>query len=161
MVNVMSIPFLLLLVLHKTKHVSSANDEQFAFEGFTSANLTLDGAAKVTPSGLLALTNDKHTQGHVFFPTPIRFYAASNGTIAASFSATFVFAIISEHAQLSDHGLAFVVAPSSNLSAATGAQYLGLLNISNNGKASNHILAIELDTVLSPEFHDRQQPCRS
>nr|CAB3496449.1 unnamed protein product [Digitaria exilis] len=154
MVNVMSIPFLLLLVLHKTKHVSSANDEQFAFEGFTSANLTLDGAAKVTPSGLLALTNDKHTQGHAFFPTPIRFHAASNATIAASFSATFVFAIISEHAQLSDHGLAFVVAPSSNLSAATGAQYLGLLNISNNGKASNHILAIELDTVLSPEFHD-------
>ncbi|KAF8683577.1 hypothetical protein HU200_044496 [Digitaria exilis] len=132
----------------------SSASSQFAFEGFTSANLTLDGAAKVTPSGLLALTNDKHTQGHAFFPTPIRFHAASNATIAASFSATFVFAIISEHAQLSDHGLAFVVAPSSNLSAATGAQYLGLLNISNNGKASNHILAIELDTVLSPEFHD-------
>ncbi|CAL4938603.1 unnamed protein product [Urochloa decumbens] len=153
MANVRSIPFLL-LVLHKIMLVSSASDTQFAFEGFANANLTLDGAAMVTPSGLLALTNDKHTKGHAFFQAPLRFQTALNDTSMESFSATFVFAIISEHTQLSDHGLAFVVAPSSNLSAATGAQYLGLLNISDNGKASNHILAVELDTVLSPEFHD-------
>ncbi|KAL6644813.1 hypothetical protein ACP70R_016421 [Stipagrostis hirtigluma subsp. patula] len=154
MVNARFISFLLLVVLHKIKLVSSASDEQFAYEGFTGANLTLDGAAAVTPGGLLALTNDKHTKGHAFFPTPLHFQAPPNGTAIKSFSATFVFAIISEHAQLSDHGLAFVVAPSKNLSAATGAQYLGLLNISDNGKASNHILAVELDTVLSPELHD-------
>ncbi|OEL36763.1 L-type lectin-domain containing receptor kinase IV.2 [Dichanthelium oligosanthes] len=154
MVNVRSIPFLLFVLLHKIKLVSSASDGRFAFEGFTTANLILDGAAMVTPSGLLALTNDKHTKGHAFFQAPLRFHVPSNGTPLASFSVTFVFAIMSEHAQLSDHGLAFVVTPSSNLSAATGAQYLGLLNISDNGKASNHILAIELDTVLSPEFHD-------
>ncbi|KAL6907535.1 hypothetical protein ACP4OV_002574 [Aristida adscensionis] len=155
MVKVRPISFLLLLVLHKIQLVSSAGDEKFAFEGFTGANLTLDGAAAVTPSGLLALTNDKHTKGHAFLPHPLRLHTPANGgTAVVSFSATFVFAIISEHAQLSDHGLAFVVSPSKNLSAATGAQYLGLLDISNNGRASNHILAVELDTVLSPEFHD-------
>ncbi|CAL4921849.1 unnamed protein product [Urochloa decumbens] len=153
MTNVRSIPFLL-LVLHKIMLVSSASDTQFASEGFANANLILDGAAMVMPSGLLALTNDKHTKGHAFFRAPLRFQTVLNDTSMESFSATFVFAIISEHTQLSDHGLAFVVAPSSNLSAATGAQYLGLLNISDNGKASNHILAVELDTVLSPEFHD-------
>jgi hypothetical protein len=154
MVNIRFIPFLLLVVLHKIKLVSPASDGQFSFEGFSGANLTLDGAAMVTPTGLLALTNDKHSKGHAFFPPPLLFHVPANSTTVASFSATFVFAIISEHTQLSDHGLAFVVAPNSNLSAATGAQYMGLLNISNNGKASNHILAIELDTVLSPEFHD-------
>jgi hypothetical protein len=65
-----------------------------------------------------------------------------------------VFGIISEHAQLSNHGLAFVIAPSKNLSGAIGAQYLGLLNINDNGKASNNIFAVEFDTVLSPEFLD-------
>jgi hypothetical protein len=154
MVSVGSISILLLFVLHKIELVSSANNEQFAYEGFAGANLTLDGAAAVMPGGLLALTNDKHTKGHAFFPAPIRFHRPVSGAALQSFSATFVFAIISEHAQLSDHGLAFVLAPSSNLLDATGAQYLGLLNINNNGKASNHILAVELDTVLSPEFHD-------
>lgn len=149
------ISILLLFLLRKIELVSSASAEQFAYEGFTGANLTLDGAAAVTPSGLLALTNDKHTKGHAFFPAPLRFFHGPASSAALrSFSATFVFAIVSEHGQLSDHGLAFVLAPSSNLSDATGAQYLGLLNISDNGKPSNHILAVELDTVLSPEFRD-------
>lgn len=155
MVSVRPISILLLFLLRKIELVSSASAEQFAYEGFTGANLTLDGAAAVTPSGLLALTNDKHTKGHAFFPAPLRFFHGPASSAALrSFSVTFVFAIISEHAQLSDHGLAFVLAPSSNLSDATGAQYLGLLNISDNGKPSNHILAVELDTVLSPEFRD-------
>ncbi|KAF0910551.1 hypothetical protein E2562_002993 [Oryza meyeriana var. granulata] len=130
---------------------SSASVNQFAFEGFAGANLSLEGAATVTPSGLLKLTNDKHTKGRAFYPIPICFHSPPNG---GATSATFVFAIVSDHAKLSDHGLAFLVAPSKSLSATTRAQYLGLMNISDNGKASNHVFSVELDTVLSPELHD-------
>uniref|UniRef100_A0A0E0CY93 non-specific serine/threonine protein kinase n=1 Tax=Oryza meridionalis TaxID=40149 RepID=A0A0E0CY93_9ORYZ len=146
---------LVLTVFHCIKLVEpSASENQLAFEGFAGANLSLDGAAAVTPSGLIKLTNDKHTRGHAFYPTPVSFRLPPNSSATGSFSATFVFAIVSEHAELSDHGLAFLVAPSKNLSATTGAQYLGLMNISDNGKASNHVFAVELDTVLSPELHD-------
>ncbi|XP_022679816.1 LOW QUALITY PROTEIN: L-type lectin-domain containing receptor kinase IV.1 [Setaria italica] len=54
----------------------------------------------------------------------------------------------------SDQGLAFVVAPTTALSAANGgAQYLGL-NVINDGSASDHFLAVELDTIMNPELGD-------
>ncbi|KAM0885117.1 hypothetical protein ACQ4PT_030538 [Festuca glaucescens] len=77
----------------------------------------------------------------------------SSTTVARSFSASFLFAIVSILDGLSDQGLAFVLAPTSNLSLANGGQYLGLLN-ATNGTASDHILAIELDTIRNPEMSD-------
>ncbi|KAG8099582.1 hypothetical protein GUJ93_ZPchr0013g36223 [Zizania palustris] len=90
---------------------SAAGGGQFAYQGFAAADLSLDGLAAVTTSGLLALTND------------------------------------------TDHGLAFVVAPTTNLSTAKAGQYQGLLN-ATNGTASDPILAVELDTIMNPEFRD-------
>ncbi|XP_060667706.1 L-type lectin-domain containing receptor kinase IV.1-like isoform X2 [Ziziphus jujuba] len=37
---------------------------------------------------------------------------------------------------------------------AVPSQYLGLFNISTNGLPTNHVLAIELDTIQNPEFED-------
>ncbi|XP_025798946.1 L-type lectin-domain containing receptor kinase IV.1-like isoform X2 [Panicum hallii] len=149
---------LILLSLHGEAASSSPDDGQFAYQGFAGANLTLDGLAALLPGGLLALTNFTYqTKAHAFHPTPIRFLnrpAATNATAAArSFSTSFVFAIVSRYDGLSDHGLAFVVAPTTDFAAANAGQYLGLLN-ATNGAASDPILAVELDTILTPEFRD-------
>jgi hypothetical protein len=70
-----------------------------------------------------------------------------------SFSLTFVFAILSVHDDISADGMAFFVAPTKNLSN-TWAQYMGLLNSGNEGNASNHMFAVELDTTQNEEFQD-------
>ncbi|XP_015694893.2 L-type lectin-domain containing receptor kinase SIT2-like [Oryza brachyantha] len=116
----------------------------------------MDGLAAVTSSGLLALTNATYqAKAHAFHPAPLRFLGESSAgaVVARSFSTCFVFAIVSGYDGLSDHGLAFVAAPTANLSAANAGQYLGLLN-ATNGTASGAILAVELDTIMNPEFRD-------
>ncbi|KAF7106448.1 hypothetical protein CFC21_107177 [Triticum aestivum] len=148
---------LILLLLSRGGEVawSQLDDGQFAYQGFAGANLTLDGLAAVMPGGLLALTNfTQQTKAHAFHPAPLRFLGGSaNATAVRSFSTSFVFAIVSGYDGLSDHGLAFVVAPTTNFTTANSGQYLGLLN-TTNGTASAPILAVELDTILSPEFRD-------
>ncbi|XP_044483190.1 L-type lectin-domain containing receptor kinase IV.1-like [Mangifera indica] len=134
----------------------AAADENpgFIYNGFKSANLILDGIAQVTPSGLLRLTNEtKIRNGHAFYPEPIPFKHSLNGS-AFSFSTTFVFAIHPVYQNLAGHGMAFVIAPTRGLPGARPSQFLGLFNESNNGNASNHVFAVELDTVLSGEFFD-------
>ncbi|KAM3384735.1 hypothetical protein ACQJBY_009008 [Aegilops geniculata] len=151
-----TLPLILLLSLNGVLLASSGDAGQFAYQGFATANLTLDGLAAVMPNGLLALTNFTSQQkGHAFHPAPLRFLntTASSTAVARSFSASLVFAIVSVVDGLSDQGLAFVVAPTSDLSSANGGQYLGLLN-ATNGTASDHILAVELDTIRNPELSD-------
>jgi len=132
----------------------ASEDTSFTCVGFKLANLSLDGIAEITSTGLLRLTNDTRQQkGHAFYPYPVSFKKSSNGTVS-SFSTTFVFAIISEYHTLSGHGIAFVIAPTRGLPGALPSQYLGLFNGSNNGKATNHVVAIELDTIQSDEFAD-------
>lgn len=128
--------------------------EQFVYNGFAGVNLTLDGNAMVTPDGLLELTNDTVNLGHAFHPTPLTFHnGSSNGTAVQSFSLSLVFAIISVHNDISADGMAFFIAPTKNLSN-TWAQYMGLLNSGNEGNATNHMFALELDTTQNEEFQD-------
>ncbi|GJN11255.1 hypothetical protein PR202_ga29433 [Eleusine coracana subsp. coracana] len=160
----------LLLVPLLLIHVASATaaDGQFVYHGFAKANLAVDGVAVVTPGGLLEVTNaTDQAKGHAFHPTPLQFLDQSTArknatastastnttTLLRSFSTCFVFAIVSTYEGLSSHGLAFVVASTKNLSTANSGQYLGLLN-ATSGAASDHVLAIELDTITDPEFHD-------
>uniref|UniRef100_A0ACD5UZI9 Uncharacterized protein n=1 Tax=Avena sativa TaxID=4498 RepID=A0ACD5UZI9_AVESA len=129
-------------------------DDQFSFSGFRDTDLNLDGTATVTPEGLLELTNGSvQLKGHAFFPAPFRLRGSPGGAVQ-SFSASFVFGIVSTYPSLSCHGIAFVVAPSKNFSTALAAQYMGLANIDNNGNVSNHIFATELDTMQNIEFED-------
>ncbi|KAJ3688795.1 hypothetical protein LUZ61_017959 [Rhynchospora tenuis] len=124
--------------------------DEFTFNGFNQANLTLDGSAYIESNGLLQLTYPPQTKGHAFLPKPVQF---GNNTIS-SFSTTFVFAIVSAYADLSGHGIAFLISPTTNLSSALPSQYMGLFNIQNNGNSTNHIFAVELDTIYSSEFQD-------
>ncbi|KAG8495031.1 hypothetical protein CXB51_012703 [Gossypium anomalum] len=69
------------------------------------------------------------------------------------FSTNFVFAIVPEETNpIGGHGIAFTIAPTMELTGAISNQYLGLFNSLSNGLSSNHVFAIELDTVQSPEF---------
>ncbi|MFQ6632047.1 hypothetical protein Gotur_009885, partial [Gossypium turneri] len=78
---------------------------------------------------------------------------STNGSVF-SFSTTFVFAILPEYPTLSGHGIAFVIAPNKGLPTSLPSQYLGLFNEFNNGNDTNHVVAVELDTIRSMEFDD-------
>ncbi|CAL5047454.1 unnamed protein product [Urochloa decumbens] len=133
---------------------AGSGHEQFVYTGFTGSNLTLDGAARITPSGLIELINDtSRIKGHAFYPSPLRFRQSPNGTVQ-SFSLSFVFGLLSSFSEISGHGFAFFIAPSTDFTDAYPIQFLGLLNSTNNGISSNHIFAIELDTVQNAEFGD-------
>ncbi|CAM0145356.1 unnamed protein product [Urochloa decumbens] len=131
---------------------------QFVYNGFKGANLTLDGAATMTPNGLLMLTNGTiQMKGHAFHPSPLPFRdaAARNATAARSFSTTFVFAIFGQYVDLSSHGLAFFVGSDrSVLSAALPGQFLGLLDTTDNSNRSAHVFAVEFDTLFNADFRD-------
>ncbi|BAS99931.1 Os07g0131375, partial [Oryza sativa Japonica Group] len=128
--------------------------DQFIYTGFTGSNLTLDGAAKITATGLLGLTNDSfRIKGHASHPAPLRFRKSPNGTVQ-SFSVSFVFGILSSFGDIRGHGFAFFIAPSNDFSTAFPIQFLGLLNDINNGSSTNHLFAIELDTIRNDEFGD-------
>jgi len=129
----------------------SSGEDQFVYSGFTDSNLSLDGGARIMPSGLIELTDSMVRQkGHAFHPSPVLFH--KSGTVQ-SFSISFVFAILSIYPE-SGHGLAFFIAPNKNFSAAFPTQYLGLFNDHTNGDPNSYIFAIELDTVQNYDLHD-------
>ena len=129
---------LLLLVL-----TIAQNERQFVYNGFHGAiNLHLDGLANIHPNGLLQMTNvSKEKTAHAFFPYPMTFKPNT------SFSTTFVFAIYPEVANHSGFGIVFVISPTMSFQGALPSEYLGLFNYSSNGLPSNHVFAVELETV--------------
>lgn len=128
--------------------------DQFVYSGFAQANLSLDGTATITPDGLLELTNGtSNLKGHALYPTPLQLRTSPNGSVQ-SFSVTFIFSILSAYPDKSADGMAFFIATNKNFSSALPAQYLGLLNDQNNSNTSNHIFAVELDTIQNSEFQD-------
>ncbi|KAK3206332.1 hypothetical protein Dsin_020378 [Dipteronia sinensis] len=134
--------------------VSAQDEGQFIYEGFNEDSLKVDGGAWINPQKrLLQLTNISDLQvGHAFHPSPIKFNTSSSQSI--SFSTNFIVSINSETPMFGGQGMAFVIAPSMDFSGAESGSYLGLFNISNNFLSTNNILAVELDTVQTPEFED-------
>ncbi|EAZ02659.1 hypothetical protein OsI_24770 [Oryza sativa Indica Group] len=140
------------------------DDHQFVYSGFTGSNLTLDGAAVITRTGLLELTNGTLRQkAHAIHPAPFRLRGGSSSSSTAtatatatrSFSASFVFAILCPDADACGHGIVFFVAPANHsFSGAFPSQYIGLFNGSSDGDAGNHLVGVELDTDQNNEFRD-------
>ncbi|GFZ13264.1 concanavalin A-like lectin protein kinase family protein [Actinidia rufa] len=147
----LTIYFLIVLCVHLNPLALARDESQFIYNGFHGANnLHLDGSAKIFPNGLLQLTNNSGQQtGRTFYKFPIRFKPDT-----LSFSTHFVFAIVPKRKDIGLNGIAFAISPSMDFRQAVGSQYFGLLNVSNNGLASNHLLAIELDTLMNAEFND-------
>ncbi|XP_071724514.1 L-type lectin-domain containing receptor kinase IV.4-like [Rutidosis leptorrhynchoides] len=132
-----------------------AQETDFVYNGFRSANLSLDGIAGITSNGLLQLNNDtnQEQEGQAFHPDPVQFKNLPNGTVK-SFSTTLVFADRPPDASVRVNGFAFVVSPQRGLPGSLPGRYLGMFNETNNGKSSNHVLGVELDTILNSEFQD-------
>ncbi|XP_010939478.1 L-type lectin-domain containing receptor kinase S.4-like [Elaeis guineensis] len=153
MVASIVLPFLVLLLASSSLSVNI----DFTYNGFKSAtNLSLGGSARTASNGVLQLTNDTHkVTGHAFFSSPIQMLlnTRSMTPTTISFSTIFVFDIITV-GNLGGHGLAFAVAPTKTLRGGC-CNYLGLLNSSNNGNSSNHVFAVEFDTIpKSSSFAD-------
>ncbi|KAI3933579.1 hypothetical protein MKX01_032684 [Papaver californicum] len=163
-------------LIEEEKHINHFYyGDSFVYMNFKNAasNLSFgNGVAAITPNRLLRLTNNTHQIGHAFHSRPLRFKndtkqnssAETNNTTSSSgggrilsFSTSFIFSIIKEHpraedAGLSGQGIAFVLAPQPELPGAVGNGYLGLFNSSNNGNSTNHVLAVEIDTIYNKEF---------
>lgn len=130
--------------------------DEFNFNGFKQVvnNISLNGIAEIEKNGILKLTNDtSRLLGHAFYPNPIKFKNSTNGK-AFSFSTVFAFAIVPQYAKLGGHGLAFTISSTKVLEGSLPSQYLGLLNATDNGNFSNHVFAVEFDTVQDFEFQD-------
>ncbi|KAI3849522.1 hypothetical protein MKX03_035526 [Papaver bracteatum] len=127
------------------------------------------GVANVTDDGLLRLTSNldgTYQIGHAFYTRPFKFKnnttkqnssSSSNTSTSGnvfSFSTTFVFSILPENPGLSGQGIAFVIAPKGELPGARASTYLGLFNSTNNGAKTNHVVAVELDTIYNTDFDD-------
>ncbi|KAH1086740.1 hypothetical protein GYH30_018305, partial [Glycine max] len=134
----------------------SCQVDQVLYSGFKdvgASNLTMNGVTTIERNGILKLTNESSRSiGHAFYPSPFQLKNSTSGK-ALSFSSSFAFAIVPEYPKLGGHGLAFTIATSKDLKALPN-QYLGLLNSSDNGNFSNHIFAVEFDTVQDFEFGD-------
>ncbi|KAJ0981859.1 hypothetical protein J5N97_010114 [Dioscorea zingiberensis] len=149
------IPWLLrVIVLWYLLYITaSAGDNEFTFNGFRSANLSLDGNTSLASNGLLQLTNaTRQSKGQAFYPFPFPF-KMSESAAARSFSTTFVFAIVSQYPGISSYGFTFCISPTKALDGHPD-HYIGLFNTTNNGVSSNHIIGVEFDTMQTPEFQD-------
>ncbi|KAK8477723.1 hypothetical protein V6N11_082006 [Hibiscus sabdariffa] len=155
--------FLLWLVscLALVSMARAQDPDQFIYtNGFRRANPHLDGSAEIRSNGLLRLTNFSVLQtGHAFYPSPINFNHSSSSSSSSSvpslsFSTNFVIAIVPGPKEAYGHGVAFVIAESTDFSHAAAIQYLGLVNESTNGNSSNHFFAVEFDTVNSIDMDD-------
>eukprot|EP00249_Psilotum_nudum_P024819 c29299_g2_i2 orf=342-2360(+) len=144
---------LLSILLSVVLAYTFAEGTKFIFNGFKDEHLTLDGIA-VMNSGKIQLTNVSTLMlGRALYHAPVQLKdSTTNATF--SFSTTFVFSIIPKYPNLGGHGMAFIMTPSRDSRGAFPAQYLGMLNTTNMGKASNHLFAVEFDTVLDLGFSD-------
>ncbi|XP_061363728.1 L-type lectin-domain containing receptor kinase S.4-like [Gastrolobium bilobum] len=137
--------------------INSQREDLF-FEGFNGAaaatNISINGSAVVVDNGILQLTNDNNkVLGHAFYSNPIHFKNSTNGKVS-SFSTAFAFAITTRYTNQGGHGFAFTISPSKALPGAYPNQYLGLLNPHDVGNFSNHLFAVEFDTVQDYDFYD-------
>ncbi|XP_042520932.1 L-type lectin-domain containing receptor kinase IV.2-like isoform X1 [Macadamia integrifolia] len=150
----MSFKVVLFFLLLEGFVASQQEDVGFTYNGFREVNMSLDGLSQITENGLLMLANNSLQRlGHAFYPYPVHFKNFSTGT-ALSFSTTFVFAMFSPLTTVGGPGITFVIAPSREFPGALPATYVGLFNPTNIGKSSNHIIAIELDSLQNKEFND-------
>ncbi|XP_037492722.1 putative L-type lectin-domain containing receptor kinase I.1 [Jatropha curcas] len=143
-------------VFLKQLALAAKEENQFIYHGFNETDLHTNGIAKIHKNGLLELTNLSAIQiGRAFIPFPLKFNDhSSENSQSLSFSTNFVFAILPQLANLGGHGFTFTISPSIELTGGEPIQYFGLFNSTTIGLSSNHIFAVEFDTILTPDFRD-------
>ncbi|KFK24658.1 hypothetical protein AALP_AA8G008200 [Arabis alpina] len=126
---------------------------KFTFRGFTGnqSEILTTGVAMIKPDGLLRLTDrNSNVTGTSFYHKPVRLLEtngnSTNHTVR-SFSTSFVFVIIPSSSSNGGFGFTFTLSPTPNRPGAESAQYLGFLSEKNDGNSTNHVFAVEFDTV--------------
>nr|KAJ0212497.1 hypothetical protein LSAT_V11C400178530 [Lactuca sativa] len=145
---------LLLLLLAGVEAASTVSTDNNGFS-FLFKDSQLDGVREIQPDGRVVHSNNTEMfgVGHTFYSLPFRF-KNSHTSNALSFSTSFVFGIIPENPLFTFHGMTFAIAPSKAVTDASSSQHLGLFNRTNDGNASNHIVAVEFDTFRNLELDD-------
>jgi hypothetical protein len=147
-VAIFFVAFLLLFPL-----VAQSQQAEFIYTGFNGSegNITREGATIIKPNGALRLTNSSHNvSGHAFYHKRIQMIDTNSSSPhpnAFSFKTSFVFAIVRPSSGKGGYGLAFIISPSNKFPGAEPGHYLGIFNKFNDGIPSNHIFAVEFDTV--------------
>ncbi|KAG7549120.1 Protein kinase domain [Arabidopsis thaliana x Arabidopsis arenosa] len=146
--------FLLLTIPTRAQRTTTETPiTEFIFRGFSGnqSNIVTTGAATIKPDGLLRLTDrNSNVTGTSFYHKPVRLLetntSSTNATVR-SFSTSFVFVIIPTSSSNGGFGFTFTLSPTPDRTGAESAQYLGLLNKGNDGNLTNHVFAVEFDTV--------------
>lgn len=131
----------------------TATTTEFVFRGFTGneTEIQTEGAAMIQPNGILRLNDRKsNVLGTAFYKKPVRLLDRSNLSTNAtvrSFSTSFVFGILFTSSRNGGYGFTFTLSPTPNRPGAESGRYLGLVNEQNDGNSSNHVFAVEFDTV--------------
>lgn len=110
-------------------------------------------ALQITPDSAGNFTLN-HRSGRVLFKQPFKLWSddsepALNNSKLVSFNTSFLINVYRANTSADSvpaEGVAFIIAPDLELPTNSDGQYLGLTNSSTDGKASNHFIAIELDT---------------
>jgi serine/threonine protein kinase len=153
-ISFMLVLFLLLTIPTRAQRTTTETPKtEFIFRGFSGnqSNIVTTGAATIKLDGLLRLTDrNSNVTGTSFYHKPVRLLetntSSTNSTIR-SFSTSFVFVIIPTSSSNGGFGFTFTLSPTPDRTGAESAQYLGLLNKANDGNSTNHVFAVEFDTV--------------
>ncbi|KAF2536593.1 hypothetical protein F2Q70_00006939 [Brassica cretica] len=145
---VVSLLFLMLTVpVRRAQRTTTTTTTEFSFGGFSGnqSQILTTGVATIKPDGLLRLTDrNANVTGTAFYSKPVRLLANSR---VGSFSTSFVFVIIPTSSSNGGFGFTFTLSPTPDRPGGESAQYLGLLNERNDGNLTNHVFAVEFDTV--------------
>ncbi|CAD5330513.1 unnamed protein product [Arabidopsis thaliana] len=153
-ISFMLVLFLLLTIPTRAQRTTTETPKtEFIFRGFSGnqSNIVTTGAATIKPDGLLRLTDrNSNVTGTSFYHKPVRLLetnTSSTNSTVRSFSTSFVFVIIPTSSSNGGFGFTFTLSPTPDRTGAESAQYLGLLNKANDGNSTNHVFAVEFDTV--------------
>ncbi|KAG0587417.1 hypothetical protein KC19_2G162800 [Ceratodon purpureus] len=143
--------------------VQSQNTD-FTFSGFDIQDLDqllmVDDVYHVPANASIQLNSkgastSSSSCGKLLFKERVRLKNSASGAVA-SFNTTFTFKITGTDIANVSHGngMAFTFARNINFTDETAGALLCLVREEDDGKASNHLFAVEFDTFLSPPYND-------
>uniref|UniRef100_A0A0D9XZG4 non-specific serine/threonine protein kinase n=1 Tax=Leersia perrieri TaxID=77586 RepID=A0A0D9XZG4_9ORYZ len=145
------------LLLHAQASEIIASSDELIYNGFSEADLKLDGGARLLQNNLILDNGPHSTSSRALCNNPLSFRKlVGDSMVPSSFSTTFVFAIpdiLPKHHKYKGYGLVFMLSTTSKPPGNLPGKYLGLA-MDGGDSNSDQFFAVELDTMLDPEFSD-------
>lgn len=115
---------------------------------FTRPTSSIDqNALQITPDNENQDNGYNNKSGRVMYREPYKLWSSDRPDDAiASFNTYFVINMYRKDGWESGEGLAFLIAPSHHVPVGSHGQWMGLTNVTTDGKPENRIVAIEFDT---------------